>query len=76
MAGIIYPNIEQRREDLGVTKQRMGEKLGISQQALANKLDGTSEFSAREVLTLSRWWGTSADELLADAVITDSSAAI
>ena len=74
MAGIIYPNIEKRRADLGVTKQRMGEKLGISQQALANKMDGTSEFSAREVRTLSLWWGTSADELLAEAVVTEKSA--
>jgi transcriptional regulator with XRE-family HTH domain len=72
MAGIIYPNIEKRRDDLGVSKERMREKLGISAQALANKLDGTSEFSAREVRTLSLWWNVSADELLDDAIIIES----
>jgi len=71
MAGIIYPNIEKRRDDLGVSKEKMREKLGISAQALTNKLDGTSEFTAREVLTLSQWWRTSADELLADSIILE-----
>lgn len=70
MAGIVYPNIEARRADLGVSKSRMAEKLGIAQQTLENKLDGTSEFSAREVRTLSLWWNTSADELLREAEFT------
>lgn len=64
MAGIVYPNIEARRVDLGVPKVRMAEKLGIALQTLDNKLDGTSGFTASEVRLLSEWWGTSADELL------------
>lgn len=68
MAGIIYPNIEARRNDLGVTKSRMAEKLGIALQTLDNKLDGTSGFTASEIRTLSLWWGTSADELLEEEV--------
>lgn len=71
MAGIIYPGIESRRADLGVSKVRMAEKLGISGQALANKMDGTSEFTAREVRTLAIWWNVTADSLLADAIETD-----
>lgn len=69
MAGIIYPGIEKRRADLGTPKSLMAEKLGISIQALANKMDGTSEFSAREVRTLALWWNVSADSLIAEAII-------
>lgn len=68
MAGIIYPNIEKRRDDLGTTKARMAEKLGISESALANKMNGTSEFTAREVRTLSQWWNVTSDSLLAEAI--------
>ena len=68
MAGIIYPNIEKRRDDLGTTKARMAEKLGISETTLANKMNGTSEFTAREVRTLSQWWNVSSDSLLSEAI--------
>ena len=69
MAGIIYPNIERKRDDLGTPKTRMAEKLGISEQALANKMNGTSEFSAREVRTLAQWWNVSSDSLISEAVL-------
>lgn len=69
MAGIIYPKVEEKRKDLGVSKERMKDKLGISYTALDNKLDGTSEFSAREIRTLAMWWNVSADELLSEAVL-------
>ncbi len=71
MAGIIYPNIEKRRADLGTSKVRMAEKLGLSIQALDNKMTGKSEFNAREVRTLSKWWNVSADELLSEAVVME-----
>lgn len=70
MAGIIYPNIEARRADLGVPKAHMAKKLGIAEQTLANKMDGTSEFTAREVRTLAKWWNVSADSLLAEVIAT------
>ncbi len=70
MAGIIYPGIERRRAELGTPKAFMARKLGISEQALANKMDGTSEFSAREVRTLALWWNVSADSLISEAVET------
>jgi hypothetical protein len=70
MAGIIYPGIERRRAELGTPKAFMARKLGISEQALANKMDGTSEFSAREVRTLALWWNVSADSLIGEAVET------
>ncbi len=69
MAGIIYPNIERQRVDYGTTKTRMAEKLGISESALSNKFDGTSEFTAREVMMLAQWWNVSSDSLLEGAVI-------
>lgn len=64
MAGIIFPNIEAKRKDLGVPKANVARKLGIALQTLDNKLDGTSGFTAIELKTLSEWWGVSADELL------------
>ena len=70
MAGIIYPEIEKRRADLGTPKVLMAKKLGISETALANKMDGTSEFTAREVRTLAKWWNVSSDSLLAEVIIT------
>lgn len=70
MAGIMYPNIESKRADLGVPKKHMAERLGIAEQTLANKLDGTSEFTAREVRELALWWGVSTDSLISCAVTT------
>lgn len=70
MAGIIYPKVEERRADLGTSRVRMAEKLGISETALANKMNGTSEFTAREIRTLALWWNVSADSLLSEAVET------
>lgn len=66
MAGYIYPRIEARRKDLGITKTRMAEVLGITHRALNNKLAGRSEFSAREVRLISIWWGVTIDSLLED----------
>ena len=68
MSKAIFPNVEEKRADLGTPKAHMARKLGISEQALANKMDGTSEFSANEILTLANWWNVSADYLMADAV--------
>lgn len=64
MAGIVFPRIEERREDLGVTKVRMAEVLGITPRALDKKLNGESEFTAKEIRTISRWWGEATDSLL------------
>lgn len=69
MAGIIYPNVERQRADYGTTKARMAKALGISESALANKLDGTSEFTAREIMTLAKWWNVTSDSLLDGAVV-------
>jgi len=71
MAGIIYPNIEKRRKDLGTPKAHMAKRLGISETALANKMDGTSEFTAREVRSLAKWWNVSSDSLIDEAIELD-----
>ena len=68
MAKTIFPNVENKRADLGTPKAHMARKLGISEQALTNKMDGTSEFSAQEILTLANWWNVSADQLMANAI--------
>ena len=68
MAGTIFPLIEQKRADLGTSKVRMADKLGISVQALDNKMTGKSEFTGSEIRTLAIWWNTSADYLMSEAV--------
>lgn len=60
-----FPNIDSRRAELGVTKVHMAEQLGISYQALVNKLDGTSEFNSTELRKIHEMWGDSIDDLLA-----------
>lgn len=72
MAKPIFPGIEKKRADLGTPKAHMARKLGISESALTNKMDGTSEFSAQEVLTLAKWWNVSADELMAEPIYADA----
>lgn len=71
MAKTIFPCVEEKRADLGTPKAHMARKLGISEQALTNKMDGTSEFSAQEILTLAKWWNVSADQLMANAIPGD-----
>ncbi len=72
MAGIIYPKVEERRADLGTSRVRMAEKLGISETALANKMNGTSEFTAREIRTLAMWWNVTTDSLMCEVIEPDS----
>lgn len=69
MAKTIFPGVERKRDDLGTPKAHMARKLGISEQALTNKMNGTSEFSASEIKTLAVWWNVSTDELMADSYI-------
>ena len=76
MAGVMYPNIEKRRADLGVSKVKMAERLGLSIRGLEKKLTGESEFTAREVRELALWWGNSADELMADVKLTTQNARV
>lgn len=64
MAGTIYPHIEERRQELGTPKNLMASRLGISYDALRNKLDGKSEFTAGELKKIALWWGVSVDYLI------------
>jgi len=72
MSKTIFPHVEDKRADLGTPKAHMARKLGISETALTNKMDGTSEFSANEILILANWWNVSADYLMADAITAKS----
>ena len=61
-----YPAIEERRKDLGISPQKIADKLGVSRQTVVNKLNGTHEFTITEVRIIAEWWGNSIDELVSD----------
>lgn len=44
--------LEERIEASGLKKNFLAGKLGITRQALANKIDGRNEFTAREIKIL------------------------
>lgn len=64
---ICYPAIEARRDDLGVPKQKMANKLEISLSGLENKLSGRTEFKFSEIVTLSDWWNTPVSQFMEGA---------
>ena len=64
MAGTIYPHIEEHRQELGTPKSLMASRLEISYDALRNKLNGKSEFTANELKKIALWWGVSVDYLI------------
>lgn len=56
--------IDARRRELGVTKQAMAEKLGLSWDGINSKLTGKTDFYITEVETIANWWGLSISELI------------
>ena len=56
------------REQLGVTKQAMADRLGLSWDGLNNKLIGKYEFDLDEIVAIADWWGVSIDELIGRTV--------
>ena len=61
-------HIDQFREQLGVTKAAMADKLGLSWDGLNNKLAGRTEFDLDEVVSVADWWGVPIDELIGRTV--------
>lgn len=59
-----YPAIDAKREELGIPKTKMAEKLELSWEGLNAKLCGEREFNLSEVTVLADWWGISLDELV------------
>ena len=56
--------VRSRIDKEGIKFCRVAERLGISTQALYNKINGTSEFSNSELLTLKEMLHLSNDEFL------------
>lgn len=56
--------IDEFRKDLGVTKQAVANRLGITWNAVDAKLTGRTEFNISEVSSLADWWGVSIDRLI------------
>lgn len=69
METVHYPAIERRRESMGVTKQAVADRLGLSWEQANKKLLGEVEFNLSEVLALADWWGLCADELVGREVL-------
>ena len=61
-------HVESVRERLGVTKQAMADKLGISWSTVDSKLSGSSEFNVYEIASIADWWRMSIDELIGRTV--------
>lgn len=63
-----FPAIEQRRDQLGVSKQAVAEKLELSWPQANKKLEGKAEFTLAEAMVLAEWWGLCLDELIGRTV--------
>ena len=61
-------NVDATRDKLGITKQAMADRLGLSWDGLNNKLTGKYEFDLSEIVTIADWWGVSIDDLICRTV--------
>lgn len=68
MGKVHYPTINAKRAELGVTKQAMADRLGLSWDGLNMKLCGEREFNITELIAISDWWGVCIDELVGRTV--------
>ena len=64
MDTVHYPSIDAKRDELGVTKQAVADRLDLSWEQAKKKLAGEVEFNITEVRTLADWWGVCIDELI------------
>ena len=63
-----YQNVDVTRDKLGITKQAMADRLGLSWDGLNNKLTGKYEFGLDEIVAIADWWGVSIDDLIGRTV--------
>lgn len=61
-------HVDEFRERLGVTKQAMADRIGLSWDGLNNKLTGKYEFDLDEIVAIADWWGVSIDDLIGRTV--------
>jgi transcriptional regulator with XRE-family HTH domain len=68
-----YMNIEAERARLGLTREQMADKLGMSRTSYRNKINGSTDFTISELKELMALTKQSADYLLEayDGTITD-----
>ena len=68
-----YMNIEAERARLGLTREQMADKLGMSRTSYRNKINGSTDFTITEIKELMTLTKQSADYLLEvhDAKIAD-----
>lgn len=62
--------IAAARKAAGLTQEALGEKLGVSRQAVSKWESGASDPSTSNLLALARLYGISAEELLREAAGT------
>lgn len=62
--------IAAARKAAGLTQEALGEKLGVSRQAVSKWESGASDPSTSNLLALARLYGVSAEELLREAAGT------
>lgn len=58
------PNVTAYMEQNGIKRKAVCDKLAISYQGLKNKTDGLTDWTASELVALSKWWKVSTDYLL------------
>ena len=56
--------IQEARKAAGLSQESLGERLGVSRQAVSKWESGASDPSTVNLLALARLYGVSADELL------------
>ena len=62
--------IAAARKAAGLTQEALGEKLGVSRQAVSKWESGASDPSTSNLLALAKLYGVSAEELLREAAGT------
>lgn len=60
----IGKRISAGRKALGLSQEALGERLGVSRQAVSKWENGTSDPSTSNLLALAKLYGVSAEELL------------
>ena len=63
--------ISTYRKQLGISQEALGERLGVSRQAVSKWENGTSDPSTANLLALAKLFGVSPEELL-NAAQTDT----
>lgn len=76
-AAIVTASVKQAIRERRLSQQEIGRVLGLSQQAVSDRINGRRPFKLRELRPLAEYLGVPAAELLAPpAVLVDDSSAV